>query len=364
MSPSSLKILAVVAAVFIAGSAVFALTNADAAEVPQATIAAAVESTTTSSSSTTTSSTSTTSTTTTTTSTIPAKGTLVIHGTGDVNLDPNYIPALASNGYDYAWEALDGIFADDDLTVINLECAPSDLGDPEPKEFVFRCPTESLASLAPAGIEVANLGNNHSGDYGKEALVDGSARLTAAGVASVGAGPDAHEAGAPAVFDIDGWTVAVVGFGGVVPNPPWVASEDRAGMRDGNDIASMVAAVEAADEVADIVVVSIHWGVELDTEPRPEDVERAEAMIEAGADVIFGHHAHRLQPMEMMNDAAVFWGLGNFVWARHSTSGSTTAIGRAIVHPDGSIEACFIPAFIENPGQPVMTGEPPCGPGR
>lgn len=366
MSPFALKTIAVVAVVFLAGSAVFALTNVGAAEVPEDTIAAPMESTTTSSSSTTTSSTSTTSTstTTTTTTTIPPKGSLVIHGTGDVNLDPTYIPALASNGYDYAWQALDGIFADDDLTVINLECAPSDLGEPETKEFVFRCPTASLASLEPAGIEVANLGNNHSGDYGKDALIDGRAQLKAAGVASVGIGGDADEAGTPAVFDIDGWTVAVVGFGGVVPNPSWVASDHLPGMRDGDDITSMVAAVETAKELADIVVVSIHWGVELDTEPRPEDVERAEALIGAGANIIFGHHAHRLQPMEMVNDAAVFWGLGNFVWPRYSTAGATTAIGRAVVLPDGSIEACLIPAFIENHGQPVLAGEPSCGPGR
>lgn len=348
--------------VFLAGSAVFAFINVGTAEVPDDTVAAALESATTSSHPNATSSTSTTSGSTTTT--IPAKGTLVIQGTGDVNLDPEYIPAFAVNGYDYAWAALDGIFENDDLTVINLECAPSDLGEPEAKEFVFRCPAESLASLKRAGIDVANMGNNHSGDYGKDALVDGRSRLIAAGVAPVGAGADAEEAGAPAVFEVKGWTVAFVGFGGIVPNPPWVASAERPGMRDGDDIPSMVTAVEAADQLADIVVVSIHWGVELDTEPRPDDVERAVAMIAAGADVIFGHHAHRLQPMEMVDDAAVFWGLGNFVWPRQSTAGSTTAIGRAIVHPDGSIEACLIPAFIENSGQPEITGEPQCEPVR
>ena len=348
--------------VFLAGSAVFAFINVGTPEVPDDTVTAALESTTTFSYPNATSSTSTTSGSTTTT--IPAKGTLTIHGTGDVNLDPEYIPAFAANGYDYAWAALDGIFENDDLTVVNLECAPSDLGEPEAKEFVFRCPTESLASLNRAGIDVANMGNNHSGDYGKDALVDGRSRLIAAGVRPVGAGADADEAGAPAVFEMNGWTVAVVGFGGIVPNPPWVASAERSGMRDGDDIPSMVAAVEAADQLADIVVVSVHWGVELDTEPRPDDVERAEAMIAAGADVIFGHHAHRLQPMEMVEAAVVFWGLGNFVWPRQSTAGSTTAIGRAIVHPDGSIEACLIPAFIENSGQPVTTGEPQCGPVR
>jgi hypothetical protein len=64
------------------------------------------------------------------------------------------------------------------------------------------------------------------------------------------------------------------------------------------------------------------------------------------------------------NDAAVSRGLGYFVRPRQSTAGSTTAIGRAIVHPDGIIEACSIPAFIENSGQPGLIDEPECGPGR
>ncbi len=365
MSFSLSKIIGVVAAGVITGVVLFALIDAGTADEPGESALVAVDTTTTTSPSTTTSLiTTTSSSSTTTTTTLPPKGSVVIQGTGDVNLDPTYIPALAENGYDYAWTGLDGLFLEDDLTVINLECAPSDIGTPEPKEFVFRCPTESLLSLAPAGVEVANMGNNHSGDYGKNALVDGRTQLAEAGVAPVGAGADVDDAGEPAVFEINGWTVAVVGFGGVVPHQGWLATEARPGMRDGDDIPSMVAAVEAAAAMADIVVVAIHWGVELDTEPRPEDVERAEAMIAAGADVIFGHHAHRLQPLEMVNDAAVFWGLGNFVWPRHSQAGSTTAVGRVVVTPDGDIEACLIPAFIESPGQPVLTDEPECGPER
>jgi poly-gamma-glutamate capsule biosynthesis protein CapA/YwtB (metallophosphatase superfamily) len=84
----------------------------------------------------------------------------------------------------------------------------------------------------------------------------------------------------------------------------------------------------------------------------------------AGADVIFGHHAHRLQPFEMVNDAAVFWGLGNFVWPSQSDAGATTGIARVVVSPDGSLDACLIPAFVENSGQPVLTREPECGPSR
>lgn len=361
--PTISKVALAVLGCLIAGALVVGLVQLGTPEDTDPTVLAAAAATSTSSSTTASSTTmtSTTTTTTATTTTLPPKGTLVIQGTGDVNLDPGYIPALGANGYDQAWAGLDGLFLRDDLTVINLECAPSDLGSPEPKEFVFRCPSESLASLAPAGVEVASMGNNHSGDYGKEALVDGRSQLTAVGVAPVGAGADADEAGSPAVFDIEGWKVAVLGFGGVFPTPAWFATDDRAGMRDGDDIPSMVAAVEAAEAVADIVVVAIHWGVELDNEPRPEDVERARAMIAAGADVIFGHHAHRLQPMEMVDGAAVFWGLGNFVWPRYSAASATTGVGRVVIHPDGTIDACLIPAFIDNPGQPVITGEPDCG---
>ncbi len=301
--------------------------------------------------------TTTTSTTSTTTTTLPPKTRLVVSATGDVNLDPSYIPTLREQGYAYPWEGLQGMFRNDDLTIVNLECAASPLGSPEPKEFTFRCDTAALAPMLDAGVEVANLGNNHSGDYGKEALVDSRVQLEATGIAPVGVGSDAAEAHEAAVFEINGWTVAVLGFGGVVPTPAWIATDERAGMADGDTIATMVAAVEAADEIADLVLVSIHWGVELDITPRPEDRERAEAMIAAGADAIFGHHAHRLQPLEFVDGVPVAWGLGNFVWPTLSTAGSTTAVAQVVFETDGEVRACLVPTFIERPGQPVLQVE-------
>jgi hypothetical protein len=290
----------------------------------------------------------------TTTTTEASKGRLVVSGTGDVNLDPEYIPELGVEGYAHAWTGLDGLFLTDDLTVVNLECPVSDLGSPSDKTFVFRCPPEAIPSMREAGVDVANLGNNHSGDWGKDALVDSPRQVEAAGVAAVGVGANAAEAHEPATFDINGWTVAVLGFGGVRPSDSWVATEDRPGMADGDTIETMVAAVEAADEIADLVIVSIHWGVELDTTPRPEDRERAEAMIAAGADAIFGHHAHRLQPLEMVDGVPVAWGLGNFVWPNLSAAGSTTAVAQVVFDPDGTVQACLLPTFIESAGHPVL----------
>lgn len=328
---------------------------------PTTTLPLALPSTT--STSTTSTSTTTTTLPTTTTTTLPPKGSLLIHGTGDVAVDPDYIPVLRREGWDHAWSGLEGLFVNDDLTVINLECTPSDLGSPLPKAFNFRCPTETLSSIRANGIEVANLANNHSGDFGTEALVDGRAQLIAAGIAPVGVGKDYEEAGEAAFFEINGWKVAVLGFGGVVPGSSWIATDDRPGMRHGKDTEGMVAAVRAAKEAgAEIVIVSIHWGRELDTTPRADDIANARAMIEAGANVIFGHHQHRLNPMEIVDGAAVFWGLGNFVWPRISTDSATTAVARVFIHPDGTLEACMIPAFIATHGRPVLTEEPSCGP--
>jgi poly-gamma-glutamate synthesis protein (capsule biosynthesis protein) len=337
--------------------------STDAATTPSTVVAAVETSTSTTAGVTTTSPTTTLPPATTTTpTTLPAKGYLVIQGTGDVATDPDYIPALAAEGWDHAWSGLNGLFLGDDLTVINLECVPSDLGVPLDKAFVFRCPTETLPSMKANGVDVANLGNNHSGDFGKEALVDGRDQLLAAGLGAVGAGRNADEAGRPALFDIEGWKVAVVGFGGVAPDDTWYATADTPGMRNGDDTPSMVDAVAAAEAEADLVVVTIHWGMELDTTPRQDDIERAHAMIEAGADVIFGHHSHRMQPLETIGDAAVFWSLGNFVWPHNSVSSATTAVARAVVAPDGTIDSCLIPAYIETHGHPVLTGEAECAP--
>jgi poly-gamma-glutamate capsule biosynthesis protein CapA/YwtB (metallophosphatase superfamily) len=85
-------------------------------------------------------------------------------------------------------------------------------------------------------------------------------------------------------------------------------------------------------------------------------------MIAAGADIIFGHHPHRLQPLDFVDGKPVFWSLGNFVWPNFSVAGSTTAVARALVSPDGTIEACLVPAIIESPGHPILTAEPACVP--
>jgi hypothetical protein len=290
-----------------------------------------------------------------------ARGRLVVHGAGDVSLDPGYVPALRARGYDYAWSGLDGLFAGDDLTVVNLECPVSTRGEQVPdKQFHFRCDPAALPAARAAGVEVANLANNHSGDYGPQAQLDSVGYVRDAGIAPVGVGADRAAATTPAIVERGGWRIAVLGFGGVIPDPNWLAGAHRSGMADGDDTAAMTAAIRAAHEQADLVFVTIHWGVELDTTPRPDDVARAHAMIDAGADGVFGHHAHRLQPMETYHGRPIAWGLGNFVWPTQSAEATRTAVAEFVVEPDGSVRGCLLPARIAAPGHPVLTGERSC----
>ena len=284
----------------------------------------------------------------------------MIHGAGDVNLDPSYIPALRTQGYSHAWSGLEGLFAADDLTIINMECPVSALGTIVPKEFNFRCDPAALPSAREAGVEVANLANNHSRDYGPVALLDSIAQLRTAKIEPVGVGIDEDAAHTPAIIEGNGWRIAVLGFGGVVPAADWLADANSPGMADGDDIDSMTAAIRAADAQADLVFVTIHWGMELNVEPLAEDVKRAHAMIDAGADGIFGHHAHRLQPLGSYQDRPIAWGLGNFVWPTLSEAGSRSAVAEFVVEPDGSVRGCLLPAFITSPGHPELTGPRSC----
>lgn len=287
---------------------------------------------------------------------------LAISATGDVVFDREYLPVFNGRGFDHAFEGVGDLFLRDDLTIVNLECTPSTLGDPVEKAFVFRCPVSALAVARQFGVDVVNLANNHSQDFGTAALLDGVLQSRLAGLSPVGVGSDVEAATKPALFEVGGRTVAVLGMGGVIPGAHWLARADHPGMASGDDLEQMIASVAAASKVADFVFVTIHWGEEGVTEPRADDRERVRAMIAAGADAIFGHHPHRLGELELVDGVPVFWTLGNFIWPRLSDASANTAVARLEIDEAGKVTACLLPAFIEINGQPRLTGPTDCSP--
>jgi poly-gamma-glutamate capsule biosynthesis protein CapA/YwtB (metallophosphatase superfamily) len=284
-----------------------------------------------------------------------ARGSLVIHGTGDVSLDPSQIPVFRTHGYDWAWSGLDGLFGRDDLTMVNLECPATGIVDPEPKAFTFRCDPQALPAARRAGIDVVSQANNHAYDQGPAGLVDSLDTIRAAGLTSVGAGANESEALRAARFDIHGWTVAVVGIDQVLDPPDQVAGPNKPGTAAGHDFRLAIRAVRDGAANSDLVFVMIHWGVEIEARPRPYQVRQAHRMIDAGADVIFGAHPHVLQPLETYRGRPIFYSLGNLVWPRISEEASASAIAEVTVAPDGTIHARMVPIEIVSNGHPVVT---------
>lgn len=327
----------------------------------------------------TTSTTSTTSTTAATTTTLapipvaePLRGRMVIHAVGDIIADSDYLPLFRREGYDRAFDGMGGLFLRDQLTIANLECSPSELGAPlSDKEWAFRCDPAALPAMARAGIDVAGMGNNHSADFGYDAMLDGRSNLETTGLRPVGAGADLSEANRAQIFEIDGWTVGVVAFSAVsgysytwerpwTPelDNPWFASDGAPGISPAR-FDNMTKVVAALDAEVDIVIVSIHQEPYNETNlPLPIEIERAEALVDAGADAVVAHHHHRLLPFEYLEGVPIFWGMGNFVWRGNDAEEQRSAVAEIVVDPDGTITGRLIPVQIEWTGRPVLQGVP------
>src|SRR5690606_9424735 len=100
----------------------------------------------------------------------------------------------------------------------------------------------------------------------------------------------------------------------VVPEVGWKAAEDRPGVADAYDIRHALAGVAEAKQMADLVIVMIHWGIERAPEPEPYQVSKAHALIDAGADLVIGSHPHVLQGLESYKGKWIAYSLGNFIF--------------------------------------------------
>ena len=216
-------------------------------------------------------------------------------------------------------------FATAELAAVNVEMAIATGGSPEAKSFVFRAPPSAARTMAAAGVDIGNLGNNHALDFGIDALYQTMANLRAAGVAPVGAGANESEAYAAESFDVAGVRVAVIGASRVLPTVRWAA-------RAGPGLASayyedrLVEAVRSAKASHDVVVVMVHWGIELAPCPNGDQKRLGAALLQAGASVVLGSHPHVLQPIELRDGGLIAYSLGNFVWQPRSGPAGETGV--------------------------------------
>lgn len=268
-----------------------------------------------------------------------------------------------------------------DLAIGNLETPVSSRGTPSPEKLAsgshpLRMPPYVIDLLRKTGFHLVSTANNHGMDYGPDALHDTLDLLDAVGIKRAGAGRDLKEARAHAIVEIEGVRVALVSMTWVYSPVTYPAREDAPGMfcvgtetsyviprnlaqNPGlwprsvttprpKDKAAVLDAVKRAKADADIVIAACHWGISskvsatamgLPSAWGPTfladyQVEMGHAIVDAGADMIVGHHPHKLQAMEVYNGALIAYSLGNFVFTyQRDTFGLTAGAIKAQIDP-------------------------------
>jgi poly-gamma-glutamate synthesis protein (capsule biosynthesis protein) len=233
-------------------------------------------------------------------------------------------------------DPIEPVFRKADLAVVNLETAVTRGGSPSSKLFTFRTPATAFAALRGGGVDLASMANNHGFDYGVDGLRDSLAAAKRYRFPVVGIGLNAKQAYRPYRRTINGQRIAVIGATQVLDDhliSAWTAGPGKPGLASAKDVPRLVQEVRAARTTADTVVVYLHWGIELEGCPSSDQRRLAKALVAAGADVVVGGHAHRLQGAGRLGTALVGYGLGNFVW--YGTSELSTQTGVLLVTMDG-----------------------------
>ncbi|MDX2005026.1 MAG: CapA family protein [Meiothermus sp.] len=264
------------------------------------------------------------------------KPTLTVAAVGDVMLNQPFGDGLPLEDLQAA-----------DFRVANLEGPITAGGYLADKIAHLVMPPGTAQQVRGLGLDLVALANNHMMDTGPQGIQDTVAELRANGIGHAGAGMNLAEALEPHITEVKGARVATVSLAATVPpgaaagqarpgiaplrvrvsywadgtineeqpgTPPWVHTEVME-----EDLRPALEAVRAARQQADVVLVQMHWGVPPEwNSPFQGDLAEyqrplAHALVEAGATVILGHHAHALVGIERHGGALIFYSLGNFL---------------------------------------------------
>ena len=230
--------------------------------------------------------------------TISAAGDCTLGTDSSFNQSTSLNAYYNSNGAAYFLQNVKSVFEADDLTIVNMEGTLTESDSRQDKTFAFKGPGEFTQILTSGSVETANLANNHSHDYGDQSYTDTINYMEEAGITTFGYDRTA-------VVDVNGVKVGLVG-----------TYELADGMGCEAGMIENIKKVES--EGAQVVIVSLHWGMEKENYPNDNQKSLAHSAIDNGADLVLGHHPHVLQGIEKYKGKNIVYSLGNFCFGGNS----------------------------------------------
>jgi Putative enzyme of poly-gamma-glutamate biosynthesis (capsule formation) len=268
---------------------------------------------------------------------------------GDILLDGKVAANMDKYGINYPFEKVKDILSSSDISFANLETPISTRGQKANKTYTFRSAPKTLQSIVNSGIDGVSIANNHTLDYGVQALTDTLDYLDEYKLGRTGAGHDIDEAFTAYSEMVNGKRVAIVGISRVLSGPSWYAGDNKAGIASGYNFELMMRYVKNAVKYSDLTIIYIHWNNEY--QDYPEDYARtyAKAFIDAGVDAVMGSHSHCLQGIETYKGKPIFYSLGNFVFTPTQRSNKATDSMIATLTFDGDkVSSKITPVKLEN----------------
>jgi len=260
----------------------------------------------------------------------PASTSFTVVATGDVLIHPPLTEQAIADGdgaRDFVplFSGVQDVIEGADLAICHLEVPLAGRDGPFHGYPLFYAPPEVATALAETGYDTCSTASNHTLDHGPEGVKTTIEALYSAGIAQTGAARIEAESTAPLVTDVGAAKVGQVSFtfglnSGTSEPEPWMANN--------LDVDAVLAAARATRQAgADVVIASLHWGIEDQHEPTDEQRRIADQVLaDPAVDLIVGHHAHVVQPFEKLHGKWVAYGLGNQV-ARHAEPRGTTEEG-------------------------------------
>jgi poly-gamma-glutamate synthesis protein (capsule biosynthesis protein) len=231
---------------------------------------------------------------------------------GDVMLG-RWIGKAALESEDPAWplRGLAPALASADLAFVNLESPFSDKGPVYPGNMIFRAAPEMIAALKESGIDVVSTANNHARDCGARGVEYTLDWLAKNGIAAAGSGSSEEAAHEGVVLERNGFKFGFLAYTYDQSNGNWSEPDPRIAVLDLEVLREDIARLRGR---AQVVIVSMHAGIEYQMKPHLSQVTFARAAIDAGAQVVLGHHPHVVQPWERYKNGVIYYSLGNLVF--------------------------------------------------